>query len=54
MKHLIDPTDLSKQELEEIIDLALDIIDNREKYIQNAARVKNSQRSSTSRQPAHA
>ena len=32
MKHLIDPTDLSKQELEEIIDLALDIIDNREKY----------------------
>ena len=32
MKHLIDPTDLSKEELEEIIDLALDIIDNREKY----------------------
>ena len=32
MKHLIDPTDLSKQELEEIIDLALDIIDHREKY----------------------
>ncbi len=32
MKHLIDPTDLSKQELEEIIDLALDIIDNRSKY----------------------
>ncbi|MDE6330733.1 MAG: aspartate carbamoyltransferase [Muribaculaceae bacterium] len=32
MKHLIDPTDLTKQETEEIIDLALDIIDNREKY----------------------
>ncbi|MDE6295201.1 MAG: aspartate carbamoyltransferase, partial [Muribaculaceae bacterium] len=32
MKHLIDPTDLNKQELEEIIDLALDIIENREKY----------------------
>lgn len=32
MKHLIDPTDLSKEELEEIIDLALDIIDNRSKY----------------------
>ncbi len=32
MKHLIDPTDLSKQELEEIIDLALDIIENRDKY----------------------
>ncbi|MDE6754158.1 MAG: aspartate carbamoyltransferase [Muribaculaceae bacterium] len=32
MKHLIDPTDLSKNELEEIIDLALDIIDNRQKY----------------------
>lgn len=32
MKHLIDPTDLSKQELEEVIDLALDIIEHREKY----------------------
>lgn len=32
MRHLIDPTDLSMQELNEIIDLALDIIDNREKY----------------------
>ncbi len=32
MKHLIDPTDLSMQELDEIINLALDIIDNREKY----------------------
>lgn len=32
MKHLIDPTDLSREELEEIIDLALDIIANREKY----------------------
>ena len=32
MRHLIDPTDLSMQELDEIITLALDIIDNREKY----------------------
>ncbi|MDE7109574.1 MAG: aspartate carbamoyltransferase [Muribaculaceae bacterium] len=32
MKHLIDPTDLSKEELEEIIDLALDIIADRPKY----------------------
>ncbi len=32
MKHLIDPTDLSKQETEEILDLALDIIANPSKY----------------------
>ena len=32
MKHLIDPTDLSREEFEEIINLALDIIENREKY----------------------
>lgn len=32
MRNLIDPTDLSKKEVEEIIDLALDIIANREKY----------------------
>ena len=32
MKHLIDTTDLSVQDVQEIIDLALDIIDNREKY----------------------
>lgn len=32
MKHLIDPTDLSRQETEEIIDLALDIIADRPKY----------------------
>ena len=32
MKHLIEPTDLTKEETEEIIDLALDIIANREKY----------------------
>lgn len=32
MRHLIDPTDLSSEELNEIINLALDIIDNREKY----------------------
>ena len=32
MRHLIDPTDLSRKETEEIIDLALDIIGNRQKY----------------------
>lgn len=32
MRHLIDPTDLSSSELQEIIDLALDIIANRQKY----------------------
>lgn len=32
MKHLIDPTDLTRQETDEIIALALDIIGNREKY----------------------
>ncbi len=32
MKHLIDPTDLSVQEIDDILDLALDIIDNKEKY----------------------
>lgn len=31
-KHLIDPTDLSKEELEEILELGQDIISNREKY----------------------
>lgn len=32
MKHLIDPMDLNKAELEEILQLAQDIIANREKY----------------------
>ena len=32
MKHLIDPTDLTRKETDEIIALALDIIANREKY----------------------
>ncbi len=32
MKQLIDPTDLTKEELLEIIDLALDIIADRPKY----------------------
>ena len=32
MKHLIDITDLSTEEIDEIISTALDIIDNREKY----------------------
>jgi aspartate carbamoyltransferase catalytic subunit len=32
MRHLIDPTDLSVEEVDEILDLAQDIIDNSEKY----------------------
>ncbi len=32
MKHLIDSTDLSVQEIDEILDLALDIIDHKEAY----------------------
>ena len=32
MKHLIDPMDLTQEELDQILDLALDIIDHREKY----------------------
>lgn len=32
MRHVIDPTDLSTQELDEILDLGIDIINNRQKY----------------------
>lgn len=32
MKHLIDPTDFTKEELDQVVALALDIIANREKY----------------------
>ena len=32
MKHLIDPTDLTKQETDQIIALAQDIIADRQKY----------------------
>ena len=32
MRNVIDPTDLSKQEVDGILDLALDIIANRDKY----------------------
>ena len=32
MKHLIDPTDLSVEEIDGILNLALDIIDNHDKY----------------------
>lgn len=35
MRHLIDPTDLTRKETEEIIDLAVDIIGNREKYAES-------------------
>lgn len=32
MRHIIDPTDLTREELDQVINLALDIIANREKY----------------------
>ena len=32
MRHLLDPTDLSTQEVEQIISRALDIIEHREQY----------------------
>lgn len=32
MRHLIDPTDLSVEEIDDILNLALDIIDNKEAY----------------------
>ena len=32
MKHLIDSTDLSVEEIDSILDLAQDIIDDKEKY----------------------
>ncbi len=32
MRHLIDPTDLSVQEIDDILDLAIDIINDRAKY----------------------
>ena len=35
MKHLIDPTDLTKQETDEIIALALDMIADKEKYCES-------------------
>lgn len=35
MRHLIDPTDFSREETEEIINLALDIIDNRSFYAES-------------------
>lgn len=34
MKHLIDPTDMTVEETQEIIDLALDIIAHRSKYVE--------------------
>ena len=40
MKHLIDPTDLSKAETDEIVALAEDIIANREKYYDRCAHRK--------------
>lgn len=32
MRHIIDPTDLTREELDEVLDLAMDIIANRSKY----------------------
>ena len=40
MRHLIDPTDLSKEEIDEIVSLAEDIISNREKYQEKMAHKK--------------
>ncbi|MBR1569641.1 MAG: aspartate carbamoyltransferase [Bacteroidales bacterium] len=40
MKHLIDPMDLTKEELDQIISLAEDIIANREKYQESQAHRK--------------
>lgn len=40
MKHLIDPTDLSKEEIDSIVALAEDITANREKYYEKMAHKK--------------
>lgn len=40
MKHLIDPTDLSVEEIDKILDLALDIIDDKDKYSEACKRKK--------------
>ena len=40
MKHLIDPMDLSKEELDQIITLAEDIIAKREQYQESQAHRK--------------
>ena len=40
MRHLIDPTDLTVEEIDQILDLALDIIDNKEKYSEACKRKK--------------
>ncbi|MBQ8924023.1 MAG: aspartate carbamoyltransferase [Lachnospiraceae bacterium] len=40
MKHLIDPTDLSVKEIDNIINLALNIIDNPDKYSEACKRKK--------------
>ena len=40
MKHLIDPTDLTLQEIDEILDLAKDIIAHRDDYAEVAKRKK--------------
>ena len=40
MRHLIDPTDLTRKETEEIVDLALDIIANRPAYAEALQREK--------------
>lgn len=40
MKHLIDSTDLTVEEIDDILDLALDIIDNKDKYSDACKRKK--------------
>lgn len=53
MRHLIDPTDLTRKETEEIVDLALDIIANRPAYAE-ACKGKNWRHSFMNPQRAHA
>ena len=40
MKHFIDSTDLTVEEIDDILDLALDIIDNKDKYSEACKRKK--------------
>ncbi|MBE5943856.1 MAG: aspartate carbamoyltransferase [Lachnospiraceae bacterium] len=40
MKHLIDPTDLTVEEIDDLLDLALDIISDKDKYAEACKRKK--------------
>jgi len=54
MRHLIDPTDLTVAETEQIVALAEDIIANRAKYSESVQRGASWRRSFTSLRPAPA